>query len=392
MYPNPQDVLPLPPRPDADHYRTRARELVRAFAEGQEAVQVWATRWVEDLTRLHGDPRPSDRDRGRTARQVAEFARERLGRAGATLAQAQFVIARAHGFAGWPRLLEHLGALHEEEEPSRFERAADLIVAGELAALESLLAEQPSLIHARSTREHRAALLHYVSANGVENYRQRSPANIVAIARALLEAGADVDAEANVYGGGATTLGLVVTSTPPRQAGVQLALADLLLERGARLPRGIVRDCLMNGCPEAAAHLAPRAGPLTLEEAAGIGDLEAIRRRFADGGPVPAGEGANALGMAAWYDRREATALLLDGGVPVDARTLNDGSTALHVAAYQGHAELVGLLLERGAPLEVTDNTYGTTPLTWALHAWQVEDKGPADAYREVVRRLRGEG
>jgi hypothetical protein len=43
--------------------------------------------------------------------------------------------------------------------------------------------------------------LHYCSANGVEGYRQKTPKNIVEITRILLEAGAEVDARADVYGG-----------------------------------------------------------------------------------------------------------------------------------------------------------------------------------------------
>ena len=46
-----------------------------------------------------------------------------------------------------------------------------------------------------------ATLLHYVGANGVEGYRQQSPPNAVAIARLLLDAGAEVDAFAGMYGG-----------------------------------------------------------------------------------------------------------------------------------------------------------------------------------------------
>src|SRR5258708_7198052 len=53
-----------------------------------------------------------------------------------------------------------------------FEAAVDAIVAGAIAALQQLLRADPNLIHATSTREHGATLLHYVAANGVEEYRQ----------------------------------------------------------------------------------------------------------------------------------------------------------------------------------------------------------------------------
>jgi hypothetical protein len=70
----------------------------------------------------------------------------------------------------------------------------------------------------RSMREHGAGLLHYVSANEVEGYRQRTPRNIVEISELLLKAGADVRAAANVYGRGSTTLGLTATSLHPERA------------------------------------------------------------------------------------------------------------------------------------------------------------------------------
>jgi len=71
----------------------------------------------------------------------------------------------------------------------------------------------------RSTRDHHSTLLHYVSANGVEDFRQKTPPNIVEITNLLLDAGAEVDAESDAYGGGCTTLGLVATSVHPEQAG-----------------------------------------------------------------------------------------------------------------------------------------------------------------------------
>jgi hypothetical protein len=395
MYPNPQDVLPLPPRPDVDHYRKRARELVRACLSGDDAIHTWAVRWIEKLLELQTDvsPQAGSRDADRRARQIAEFARDRLTRADGALSQAQFVIARAHGFASWPRLVRHIEGLSSTaSNVSAFELAADAIVSGDLPSLEWLLVGNPDLVRARSNREHHATLLHYVSANGVENYRQKTPANILAIACQLLDAGADVNAEADVYGGGATTLGLIVTSAHPRRAGVQNALADLLLDRGARADAGIVRSCLMNGCPEAAVHMATRGASVNLEEAAGIGRWDVVARYFEPPSTVSHADAAAALIMASWYDQREVIAFLLGQGVDVGARAPKDGDTALHIAAYRGNPALVELLLKQGAPVNVTDAVYGTPPLVWALHAWLVERREDADAYRTVLRMLADAG
>ena len=394
MYPNPQDVLPLPPRPDPAHYRKRAKELARACQSGDDAIRSWATRWVDRLLELQGDAREfTQRDAEHRAGQIAEFARDRLTRSDCALSQAQFVIARAHGFSSWTRLVHHIEDLYgRDSDLSAFEQAADAIVSGEAGTLDRLLTAHPGLVHARSSREHRATLLHYVSANGVENYRQRTPANIVAIARRLLDTGAEVDAEADVYGGGSTTLGLVVTSAHPRKAGVQLALADLLLERGARVDAAIVRSCLMNGCPEAAAHMAAHGASLDLEEAAGIGRLDVVALYLEPPHTVAGTEVAPALIMASWYDRRDVVTFMLDKGVDVGACAPKDGNTALHIAAYLGNATLVELLLRRGAPINVKDAVYGTPPLVWALHAWLVERRADDEGYRKVLRMLADAG
>src|SRR5438105_2501352 len=199
MYPNPQEALPLPPRPSLQQYKKLAKDLVKACKSND--TQRWATKWLESLARLQD---PTVREWiVRQVDQVGEFARSRK----CTLADAQFVVARVHGFASWPKFAKHL-----EQPSSDFELAADAIVDGDVATLKRLLRKDPELIRARSTREHRSTLLHYVSANGVEGYRQKTPKNAAQIAEILLEAGAEVDAEADVYGGGATTLGLVATS------------------------------------------------------------------------------------------------------------------------------------------------------------------------------------
>src|SRR6185436_2985106 len=154
--------------------------------------------------------------------------------------------------------------------------------------LKRLLRDDPKLVHARSTREHAATLLHYVSANGVEGYRQKTLANIVEITKLLLSAGAEVDAEADVYGGGATTLGLVATSVHPYRAGVQNSLMQILLDHGAEIDhktsagnrQSSVPGALANGRGEAAVYLAERGARLNLEAAAGVGRLDVVKSFF----------------------------------------------------------------------------------------------------------------
>ena len=393
MYPNPQDVLPLPPNPDVEQYRKRAKDLAKACESGERgALHEWATRWLRDLARLAGDEQAATgRYAARLADEITEFAHAKLTRAGCALSEAQFIIARGHGFESWPRLMRHLEQLPAaQSNVSSFEKAVDAIVRGDLAVLQQLVRAEPGLTKARSTREHHATLLHYVSANGVENYRQKTPANIVDIARLLLDAGAEVDAEADVYGGGATTLGLVITSAHPRIAGVQNALADLLLDRGAKLEPGFVRGCLMNGCPEVAEYLVKRGvrtklEQLTLEEAAGLNRLDLVERLWAGSDDA---QKTSALMMAAWYGRIDIIRWMLDNGLDPDTKHLKDGDTVLHVASYNGNPELVKLMLERGAQVNVVDNVYHTPPLVWALHAWLVDGKGEPEAHKRTLRML----
>ena len=90
----------------------------------------------------------------------------------------------------------------------------------------------------------------------------------------LLTAGAEIDATANVYGGGCTTLGLAATSVHPERAGVQEALLQTLLDHGASLEQpslagnreSLVIACLANGRPKAAEFLASAAHTSTWPE------------------------------------------------------------------------------------------------------------------------------
>lgn len=337
-------ATPLPASPDVEHYRKRAKALVKS------------------------------------------------GRA-ATLSKAQFAIAREHGFESWPRFVKHIDGLKQARSPiSRFERAADAVVAGDAATLARLLRGDPSLVRARSTREHRSTLLHYVSANGVEDFRQKTPKNILEIAAMLLDAGLDVNAESTAYGGGSTVLGLAATSIHPAVAGVQIALLELLLARGAKLDAGDVVSCLRNGRGPAAVYLANRGVRLDLEGAAGVGRLEVVKRFFDSRGRLDKAtrqQMADGFAWACGFGRTDVIEFLLRRGMDVGAKLKHHGQTGLHSAAGGGHVDTVTLLLRHHAPLDAKDDSFGGTAIGWAMYGWSMsETSDPRADYYEVVRLL----
>lgn len=406
MYPNPQEALPLAPQPNLEQYRKLAKNLVAACkSDDGAAVRAWAVRWIDRLATLRGKPKTlrTANDIDAAAERVAQFARSQFSdsaEANCKVTTAQFVIARAHGFLSWPKFAKHIESLGRGDSPvSAFESAVDAVVTGDAGTLTRLLHEHPALARAHSTREHRATLLHYVSANGVEGYHQLSPTNSAEIAKILLAAGADVDATTDVYEGKCTALGLVATSSPPFAAGVQRDVIDVLLEHGARMDlRGsvghdgpLILGCLANGQPEAAEYLASRGSPVGLVEAAGLGTLDRVREFFDDDGgrdvaPTRA-QRLEAFSFAAAYGRVDVVEFLLQRGVDVDAqlRGFGDGHTALHVAAFQGHRDLVTSLLRRGARVDSIDKTWKTPPLVWALTGWS---RKPVKGHYDIVAQL----
>src|SRR5436305_2001415 len=131
------DALPLPPRPNLEQYKKLAKDFQRACRSGDSgAVRDWAARWAETIARLQGLELTPDRRRQiefeaqRMERRWGKFkeTNQRAGRC--TLADAQFFVARGHGFASWPKFAKHLEALARARSPiSRFEAAVDAIVA-----------------------------------------------------------------------------------------------------------------------------------------------------------------------------------------------------------------------------------------------------------------------
>lgn len=402
MFPNAQDTLPLPRRPNVERYTNLAKDLVKASkSDKEDAIVDWAEKWVTLLARQCGPQfmRPLPVIVSRWTDQVGGFVQrkisERDGRC--RLADARLIIARSHGFDTWARFSKHLNGLKEKGSAiARFETAADAIVNGDIKTFKRLLREDPQLVHARSTREHGATLLHYVSANGVEGYRQKTPVNIVEITELILKAGAEVDAEANVYGGGATTLGLVATSVHPFRAGVQNPLMQLLLDYGAEIDhktgagnrQSSVLGALANGRPEAAAYLAERGARLNLEAAAGLGRLDVVKSFFKNDGTRQTTPAKKQLQSAFRYacggGRKAVVEFLVNKGVDL-ADGGRDGQTPLHWAVIDGQLEIVQLLLKYKPPLE-SRNMYGGTVLGQTL--WSAAHGGDPKVYAEIIETL----
>ncbi|MEM7254579.1 MAG: ankyrin repeat domain-containing protein [Pseudomonadota bacterium] len=228
------------------------------------------------------------------------------------------------------------------ERGTIFETACDLVVTGEYDALERLILREPWLTTWRSRRPHRATLLHYIGANGTEDWRQSTPSNAVEIVRLLLRHGADPNATCMTYRGGPdeTTMGLMTSSSHPRAAGLLLPLVDALVAGGAAATGGfralvsLYRGRQTNSLDEVAKTIEPRDATEALFECAVLGE----------------GDFARAL---------------LNAAADVNARR-PDGTTPLHHAAIEGQQDMAELLVDFGADLTVRDKRFNGTPVGWA--------------------------
>ena len=267
-----------------------------------------------------------------------------------------------------------------------FERAVEAVVDGDAATLATLLREHPDLVRARSTRVtdgdppvHGATLLHYLAANGVEGERQRSPKNAAEIATMLLDAGADPDALSSAYGSRCTTMALLVSSTPPARAGVQVPVLNVLIDHGAAVtPKGEgtwtspLITALVFGFKDAAETLVKRGAPIdTVAAAAGLGRIDDVKRM------LPAADAADrhrALALAAQLGHPEIVTLLLDAGEDPNRYNPTGAhahSVPLHQAVAAGHLDVVKVLIERGARTDIEDKVHHATPLGWAKYCEQ---------------------
>jgi hypothetical protein len=389
------DTLPIPSRPNLEQYRKRAKNLV-ALARRRDPVTLheWTTDWLLTIAKLMGVEitefvqNSFDRAVEQVEKRVAEANIKAGGKL--SLADAQWIIAQAHGFENWANFAAHIEG-PQDEKGRQFEAAADAVVHGDVETLRRMLREDPELIRARSPRVHKATLLHYVAANGVEDFRQKTPPNALEVATVLLDEGPEVDAVAETYGGGLgqTTLNLLVSSTHPHVAGLQSKLAELLLDYGAAI-NGLEDDgspimtALAFWYGETAATLAHRGARIdNLIVAAAVGRLDVVKQMVQDANTLtptvrtyetvwyklprdPRAHIEMAAAMAAHYRRDDVLDFLLGIGVSPSAKDLDD-MTLLHWAGATGDLALIERLVKRGASLE-SENKWSGTVLGSTTH------------------------
>jgi hypothetical protein len=342
----------LPFRATLPEYQQEAQRLYDALNAGDRNAR-WNFKWMHP------------RYKGKSVDDVEAAS---LG-----LEDAQLVVAGEYAFNKWEDLAKFTDAVTRKGPIVTFESAVDALVDGDLPKLQAMLGEHPELVHARSTRRHHATLLHYIGANGVESVRQKTPRNALEVMRTLLEAGAEPDAVADLYDSKCTTMAMLVTSAHPANAGLQAALAEMLLDYGAA-PNGHgtawkspAMSALAFGYLDTAKALARRgAAPDTLSAAAGLGLIDEARRLLPGAG---GNERHVAIALAAQHGHTEIVQLLLDAGE--DPNRYNpDGwhshSTPLHQAIAADRGDVVRLLVKRGARTDIKDSIYSGTPLAWA--------------------------
>jgi ankyrin repeat protein len=362
----------LPSRPHLDQLKIQAHELQAAHRERQPSA---AARIAAHHPRMSGVSLESILDTP------------------LALSDAQLVIAREYGFDSWAKLKHRVdvssvvGAI---EPHPRFDEALAAMDTGDVERLRALLDADPTLVHARTNLEPPyhyftgATLLHHVAGNPGRNIPL--PANIVEIARLLLDRGADVRAVTLGPNGG-DTMSLLATSAQASRMGVTGPLVDLLIERGAQLDltsEGCMDGSLANHAPRAAEKMIELGAKPDLFAAAALGRMDLLRTFFdADGRLVvkPRRRGRemdarDAIGLAMLYayvrEQHEAVDFLLEKDGNWNMTGVNNG-TALHRAAWDGDLAMVQRLVAKGADVSNRDNPFASTPLAWAEHNEQAE-------------------
>lgn len=250
-----------------------------------------------------------------------------------------------------------------------FREAVQAIQAGDVAVLERLLDAHPRLLRERAIEPEIGPrgyfsdprLFWFIANN--PTLIPESPANIVAVAEAMIARGVE-------QGDLDYALGLVMTNGA-MDAPLQIALVRALRGAGARVDHAGVLSTLGHRQTAPIAWLLDHGLAMTPAIAAGLGRADALPGLLAE---ATAEEKADALAMAAINGETEAARLCLAAGAdPNRFMPCHSHSTPLHQAALDGNVALMALLVAHGARTDTPDKLWRGTPLGWAMHGGQAE-------------------
>jgi Ankyrin repeats (3 copies) len=310
---------------------------------------------------------------------------------------------------------------------AQFREAVSAIDAGNLPALDRLLAMHPALV--RDRLHSPGAWLRDQVGNAIEGFfRQpyllwfvaedpvrngKLPGNIAEVTGRIIQA-AKREQVASLQEQLDYALRLVCWSWIARECGVQVELIDVLVDAGASLDGRTVYQsrygthsdaAIYNRNYAAAQHLIERGAPLTLTMALCLKRWADVKRLAPD---ATMAEQQNAFVQAALNGNAEGLRHMLALGLDpttVSQRNQSHG-TALHHAVWSGSLDAVQVLVEAGADLSRRDTIYGGTPLGWAIYGEEQQQVASrrnakeADAnrtrvtkqYREIAEYLRERG
>ena len=268
--------MPLPSRPNLEQLKKQAKDLLKSLRSGDAQAE----------HRFQANP---------------PLPRSRPAAASYALGDAQFVIAREHGFATWARLKHHIESLR-------------LAMANPMELLHRAFADNDALLVRDLLEQHPEIKARVNEPVGPFD----SPAIIHVQSRemldVLLQAGADINAKSRWWAGG---FGLLHSCDP--------ALAAYAIERGA------VVD----------AHAAARLGLLDRLRALISADPSLVHAR--------GGDGQTPLHFASTV---ETAAILLDGGANINAQDVDHESTPAQYMV-RDRQEVARYLVQRGCQTDI---------------------------------------
>jgi ankyrin repeat protein len=340
---------------------------------------------------------------------------------GATLAQAQRIVAEQYGFQSWRALKSHVDGLagsscgRDDDAVGRFLERAGV---GDTDAVRAAIAEDPGIVHAVGPHPFwggRPQALHVAiearrremfdllldsgaDVDGLNNdYEHWSPLALAIdrdqpdMQRALLGAGARVGLlEALLLGDDAAVGQLLRDGRSPLPAispngGSLLAFArtvtaiDRLLELGVdryqkdRWGASPVEAMSRLGAPgrPLVLHLLACGIPAEPQEHARLGD-EAALAALAERDPAVTQSEAVMMGAVDFGHHELVGWLLAHGADPNAHSATGSRGSALHSAAWEGDLRMARLLVAAGADVQARDAEHHNTPAGWARVAVDV--------------------